>query len=72
MDSTYKSILDEMEITGDKWTDEDFGRDDAAIRGANSSFLPDSSKFEWRRASEIMKEAVLYEGRIEPNDIEQG
>lgn len=69
---SYKSIVDEMEMTGDLWVDEEFGRNDQAIRGDNSGFLPDNSKFQWKRARDTMTKPVLFQGVIEPNDITQG
>ena len=60
---------------GQPWTDKDFPPEQKSLYNPQIDLEADPStynKFTWKRASDIYKPCSIFEGGVEPNDINQG
>jgi len=63
---------------GQPWTDPDFPPETKSLYDPEIDVLIDTAKradfdaYEWKRASEIFDNVMLFSDKIQPNDINQG
>lgn len=65
--SDYNELVKQYRNTKTLWEDQEFAHNDSSF-----GEIEGVKKAEWKRLSDIIANPVLFDGRIEPQDVVQG